>query len=87
MPALSLRHVWQRVIRGAGRFKVRNLIGHGFCCILFELALALLLVSYRTATPLTVLMSSNKDETAVQDCYPVLSVSLGLLSRKDNFFT
>ena len=37
--------MWQRVIRGAGRFKVRNLIGHGFCCILFELAL--LLVSYR----------------------------------------
>ena len=34
---------------GAGRFKVRNLIGHGFCCILFELALSL--VSYRTATP------------------------------------
>ena len=28
----------QRVIRRAGRFKVRNLIGHGFCCILFELA-------------------------------------------------
>ena len=41
--------MWQRVIRGAGGFKVRNLIGHGFCCILFELAL--LLVSYRTATP------------------------------------
>ena len=50
LPAFSLRNVmWQRVIRGAGRFKVRNLIGHGFCCILFELAL--LLVSYRTATP------------------------------------
>ena len=30
--------MWQRVIRGAGGFKVRNLIGHGFCCILFELA-------------------------------------------------
>ena len=29
------------MIRGAGRFKVRNLIGHGFCCILFELALLL----------------------------------------------
>ena len=41
--------MWQRVIRGAGRFKVRDLIAHGFCCILFELAL--LLVSYRTATP------------------------------------
>ena len=41
--------MWQRVARGAGRFKVRNLIGHGFCCILFELALSL--VSYRTATP------------------------------------
>ena len=50
LSAFSLRHVmWQRVIRGAGRFKVRNLIGHGFCCILFELALSL--VSYRTATP------------------------------------
>ena len=50
LPAFSLRHVmWQRVTRGAGRFKVRGLIGHGFCCILFELAL--LLVSYRTATP------------------------------------
>ena len=50
LSAFSLRHVvWQRVIRGAGRFKVRNLIGHGFCCILFELAL--LLVSYGTATP------------------------------------
>ena len=50
LPAFSLRHVmWQRVIRGAGRFKVRNFIGHEFCCILFELAL--LLVSYRTATP------------------------------------
>ena len=34
---------------GAGRLKVRNLIGHGFCCILFKLDL--LLVSYRTATP------------------------------------
>ena len=34
---------------GVGRLKVRNFIGHGFCCILFELAL--LLVSYRTATP------------------------------------
>ena len=41
--------MWQRVIRGAGRFKVRDLIGHGFCCILFELALSL--VSYTTATP------------------------------------
>ena len=50
LSAFSLGHVvWQRVIRGAGRFKVRNLIGHGFCCILFELALSL--VSYRTATP------------------------------------
>ena len=38
--------MWQRVIRGEGRFKVRDLIGHGFCCILFELALSL--VSYRT---------------------------------------
>ena len=41
--------MWQRVIRGVGRFKVGNLIGHGFCCILFDLAL--LLVSYRTAIP------------------------------------
>ena len=41
--------MWRRVIRGAGRFKVRNLIGHGFCCILFEPDL--LLVSYGTATP------------------------------------
>ena len=41
--------MWQRVIRGAGRFKVRNLMGHEFCCILFELVL--LLVSYGTATP------------------------------------
>ena len=50
LSAFFLRHVmWQRVIRGAGRFKVRNLIGHGFCCILFELALSL--VSFRTATP------------------------------------
>ena len=50
MLAFSLRHVmWQRMIRGPGRFKVRNLMGHGFCCILFELVL--LLVSYRTATP------------------------------------
>ena len=44
-----IRHKLIRVIRGAGRFKVRNVIGHEFCCILFELAL--LLVSYRTATP------------------------------------
>ena len=29
LSAFSLRHVmWQRVIRGAGRFKVRDLIGH-----------------------------------------------------------
>ena len=46
------------------------MIGHGFCCILFELAL--LLVSYRTATN-TVLTSSNKNETAVHGCSPVLS--------------
>ena len=72
LSAFSLRHVvWQRVIRGAGRFKVRGLIGHGFCCILFELALSL----------------SNKNETAVRGCSPVLSVSVGLLSRKVNSFT
>ena len=39
--------MWQRVVRGAGRFEVRNLIGHGFCYILFELALSL--VSKRTS--------------------------------------
>ena len=33
--------MWQRVIREAGGFKVLNLIEHGFCCILFELALLL----------------------------------------------
>ena len=75
--------MWQRVIRGAGRFKVRNLIGHWFSCILFQLAL--LLVSYRTATPF--LTSCNKNETAVHGCSPVLSVSVGLLFRKVNFFT
>ena len=35
----------------------------------------------------TVLKSSNKNETAVHGCSPVLSVSVALLSRKVNSFT
>ena len=59
------------------------MIGHGFCCILFELAL--LLVSYRTATN-TVLTSSNKNETAVHGCSPVLSGFCRVVVSQSQFF-
>ena len=37
--------------------------------------------------PWTVLTSSNKNKTAVHSCNPTLSVSVGLVSRKVNFYT
>ena len=76
-PPCSPEHaVWQRVIRGASEFKVRNLI--------FELAFAL--VSFRFAR-YTVLTSPNKDETAVHG-YGLTFIGsvVVLVSRKAIFF-